>query len=216
MALNHLVELASYDTYFKTMCFFLDKNQNLQIAYIREYPEESIKIKVYNENGDLACHLDAYFSETNKIYLSHIYVHNSYRSLNIGKTTSFLLEYLLKDYPNIVIWGVRSPYDNSNSELSQKELNKRADAFYKSAGYKLITYNKFVKRPKRYSEVQMENFWQFEPIPDCLIAKTLVRQNLPFQELDGWIFHENALEKVEELELAIYMGSSFRKEFNIN
>ena len=173
--------------------FFVDKRDLLQKAEII-IDDLSIDISTHNQAGDETGFARVFIHPNNRLYLDVIYCYDRYRSSGVGSAISELIDYLVRDKEGWVIRGVYDPkqlsFDCINGiDRSQLELDLRAKAFYKSAGYEIVDYNDFKYDYALYPYLTDADFVLGEEEPGVIVAKPVVEKEHTFFEEDGTIFH---------------------------
>lgn len=183
---------------------FYDKIGELQIAIIKYLPKVGIHIDVFNLNGVETSFKRMYYHDMKRIYMSEIYVYEPFRGNKIAGILADLTDYILIDFIGYTLRGVKNPYqalDEKNQSITEEELNRRADAYYKKAGYQIIYYEEYKKNKKAYPIVdELTDFLLDEEVPECIIMKKVeLKSDYEFAEIDGLLVHKNALESIEEI-----------------
>lgn len=192
---------------------FYDKIGELQVAIIKYLPKVGIHIDVFNLNGIETAFKKMYYHDMKRIYMSEIYVYEQFRGNKIAGILADLTDFILKDFIGYTLRGVKDPYqalDEKNQNITEEELNRRADAYYKRAGYQIIYYEEYKKNKKAYPIVdELTDFILHEEVPECIIMKKVEpKLEYEFAEIDGLLVHKNALENLEEIKSILNLNKS--------
>lgn len=189
------------DPYFKSIALFLDKEGNINYVVIRIDPNSLIALKSFDENMKQTGYINIYFHPNKRLFLDTIYCYDDYRGKGIAGNLSEIVDFILKDYSNYIIRGEYNPSQLSsdrenNIYCSKKELETRADNFYRHAGYDKIHYTDYVKNPSKYPDININDDFQLgEEISDCIIVKKIIqKENYHFKELNNLIVSEKIID----------------------
>ena len=146
------------------------------------------------------------FHPNMRFFLDTIYCYDAFRGRRIASNLSEIADYIMQKYQGYKIRGVYEPGQLSTDRINnitrdKVELEKRADNFYQSMGYKKIDYKDFREHPERYSEIDEELDFQLgEEIAKTIIVKDIMlKQQYPFKVINGVLVNKNALEReIEE------------------
>lgn len=204
MKVNEIIEDFKSKHGDTKIAVFYDKIGELQVAIIKYLPKVGIHIDVFNLNGIQTAFKRMYYHDMKRIYMLEIYVYEPFRGNKIAGILADLTDYILIDFIGYTLRGVKDPYqalDEKNQNITEEELNSRADAYYQSAGYQIIYYEEYKKNKKEYPIVdELTDFILNEEIPECIIMKKVeLKSEYEFAEIDGLLVHKNALENIEEI-----------------
>lgn len=151
--------------------------------------------------------MNIYFHPNMRFFLDTIYCYDEFRGRRIASNLSEIADYIMQKYQGYKIRGVYEPGQLSTDRINnitrdKVELEKRADNFYQSMGYKKIDYKDFREHPERYSEIDEELDFQLgEEIAKTIIVKDIMpKQQYPFKVINGVLVNKNALEREIEKE----------------
>lgn len=150
--------------------------------------------------------MNIYFHPDKRFFLDTIYCYDAFRGRRIASNLSEIADYIMQKYQGYKIRGVYEPRQLSTDRINnitrdKVELEKRADNFYQSMGYKKIDYKDFREHPERYSEIDKELDFQLgEEMAKTIIVKDIMpKQQYPFKVINGVLVNKNALEReIEE------------------
>ncbi len=151
--------------------------------------------------------MNIYFHPNMRFFLDTIYCYDAFRGRKIASNLSEIADYIMQKYQGYKIRGVYEPGQLSTDRINnisadKGELEKRADNFYQSMGYKKIDYKDFRKHPERYVGIDEKLDFQLgEEIPNTIIVKDVMpKQQYPFRIIGGVLVNKNALERKINIE----------------
>ena len=146
--------------------------------------------------------MNIYFHPNMRFFLDTIYCYDAFRGRKIASNLSEIADYIMQKYQGYKIRGVYEPGQLSTDRINniirdEKELENRADNFYRAMGYKKIGYEDFRKHPERYSGIDENLDFQLgEEISDTIIVKNIIpKEQYPFKVINGILVNENAFER---------------------
>lgn len=147
-------------------------------------------------------YMNIYFHPNKRFYLDTIYCYDAFRGRGIASNLSEISDFIMQKYQGYKIRGVYEPGQLSTDRINniardKEEMEKRADCFYQSTGYKKIEYKDFIEHPEKYPEIDENLDFQLgEEIAKTIIVKNIkTRQKYPFRVINGVLVNENALER---------------------
>ena len=151
--------------------------------------------------------MNIYFHPNMRFFLDTIYCYDAFRGRGIASNLSEISDYIMQKYKGYKIRGVYEPGQLSTDRINnitrdKVELEKRADNFYQSMGYKKIDYKDYKEHPERYSEIdEIMDFQLGEEIPKTIIVKDIIpKQKYIFKIINGVLVNKNALEREIDIE----------------
>lgn len=164
--------------------YFKDGDDNLEKVMIGINEGVSIFIDSYTDD-DKTGYLNLYFHPNKKIYLNPIYCYSKYRGLGVAKNLSDIADYLLKDYEDYTIIGIYKPgimldsFDEYASSVSEEYADRYARAFYKRAGYDILSQAELIDNPDKYYYIDMDKDFKNNSIleEDEIICKQIIKQD---------------------------------------
>ena len=155
-----------------------------------------IGIDTYDDNNNHTGYMRIFFHPNNRLYLDSIYCYDEFRGSGIANYISDLADFILNEYIGYTIRGVYEPTQLStdrenNIERNIEDLDNRAKAFYKKAGYEIIGYEDYINNRSKYPNINEDDFYLGEGGPATIVAKTLKEKNHQFVIENDAIHHVN-------------------------
>ena len=186
-----------------TYAVFLDKNADLQIAKISISPV-SVHIKTRNEAGQETGYTNIAVNTDCRFFADTIYCYDDFRKRGIAARLNELMDFTLRNYSGFVIRGSYDPKQLStdremNIYRSPEDLERSAHAYYKSAGYKIVSCKEFAKNPDKFPYLNyLLDFMGEKSAPgtEVIVVKQIKpRDNWPFVLVNGLLVREGVLEE---------------------
>ncbi len=211
---NKLISIANSfrrnDNFVKDIFVFKDKDNNLHIAYLRKV-KTMFSIHSYTLEGHATGYINVHFHPNNRLFLGEVYTYQDYRGKGVASNLNDILNYALQDYVGWVIRGEYHPIQLStdrdyNRYVSEEELDKRARAFYKSAGFEVINIEEHAFDVANHPIYTYEDDFELAEggKTECIVIKEIKKQeNLPFTKIDGIYVKNDAVELASQEDEAV-------------
>lgn len=192
------------DPFAKNIAIFLDNEDNINYVIVRIIPDTLITLNSFDKFMKQTGYMNIYFHPNKRLFLDTIYCYDDYRSKGIASNLSEIVDFILKDYTNYIIRGEYKPTQLSsdrenNIKRDTLELVKRADKFYKHAGYDKIYYEDYIKNSSKYPNINItDDFVLGEEISKCIIVKKITpKEKYRFEEINDMIVSEELINSLE-------------------
>lgn len=186
----------------KKFAIFKDEKGDFNIVEIYINIGQCFMLNSKNQQGENTGYMNIYFHPNMRFFLDTIYCYDAFRGRKIASNLSEIADYIMQKYQGYKIRGVYEPGQLSTDRINnitrdKEELEKRADNFYQSMGYKKINYKDFREHPERYTEIDENLDFQLgEEIPKTIIVKDVIpKQQYPFKIINGVLVNKNAFER---------------------
>lgn len=191
----------------KKFAIFKDEKGDFNIVEIYINIGQCFMLNSKNQQGENTGYMNIYFHPNMRFFLDTIYCYDAFRGRKIASNLSEIADYIMQKYQGYKIRGVYEPGQLSTDRINnitrdKEELEKRADNFYQSMGYKKINYKDFREHPERYTEIDENLDFQLgEEIPKTIIVKDVIpKQQYPFKIINGVLVNKNAFEREKDIE----------------